>query len=85
MSHTRRIRRTGARTAVGIALAATMLTTAGVAAQSPSTTSPDTASAPSRTIERPDMRVSTRVGPVAASGAPASDGPVSRAIARVDR
>ena len=56
MSHTRRIRRTGARTAVGIALAATMLTTAGVAAQSPSTTSPDTAGAPSRTIERPDMR-----------------------------
>jgi hypothetical protein len=40
---------------VGIALAATMLTTAGVAAQSPSTSTPGAATAPTQTTERPAM------------------------------
>jgi hypothetical protein len=56
MTDSTRTRRPGTRAAVGIALAATMLTTAGVAAQSPSaTTTPDATAAPPQTIERPDM------------------------------
>jgi hypothetical protein len=54
MTTPRHIRRPGPR-AVGIALAATMLTSAGVAAQSPSTTTPDAPTAPTQTTERPDM------------------------------
>lgn len=54
MSSTPRARRPGTRTAAGIAIAATMLTTAGAAAQSPSSTPPpDTASAPTQTTGRP--------------------------------
>lgn len=47
-----------ARTILGIALAATMLTTAGAAAQSPSSAppSPDSTTAPSRTRDRPVLR-----------------------------
>ena len=50
-----RIRRLGARAATGIALAATMLTTAGVAAQSPSTTTPEATTAPAQTTDRTAM------------------------------
>ncbi|MEZ4598004.1 MAG: hypothetical protein R3C32_15040, partial [Chloroflexota bacterium] len=47
MSDTTRIRRPGARTVTGLALAATILTTAGVAAQGPSAaTTPGAATAP---------------------------------------
>ena len=57
MTDSTRTRRPGPRAAVGIALAATMLTTAGVAAQSPSTapTTPDASTAPTQTVERPAM------------------------------
>lgn len=50
MSDTTRTRRPSARTATGLALAATMLTAAGVAAQSPSaTTVPEATTAPTQT------------------------------------
>src|SRR4029079_11722250 len=55
MTDPTRTRRPGPRAAVGIALAATMLTTAGVAAQSPSTTTPGASTAPTQTVERPDL------------------------------
>ncbi len=54
MTDPARNRRPSPRAAVGIALAATMLTTAGVAAQTPSTT-PETPTTPTQTTERPDM------------------------------
>jgi len=54
MSSTPRTRLPGARTATGIALAATMLTTAGVAAQSPAaTTAPSATTAPTQSTDRP--------------------------------
>lgn len=54
MSHTLRARRPGARTATGLALAATMLTSVGVGAQSPAaTTAPDAPASQAQPVERP--------------------------------
>lgn len=54
MSHTTRIRRPNPRSAMGLALAATMLTTAGVAAQGTST-APDAATTPTQATGQPAM------------------------------
>jgi hypothetical protein len=78
MTDPTRTRRPGPRAAVGIALAATMLTTAGVAAQSPSTTTtPDATPAPPQTVERPDTsgrRGFDQAGPGRGFGGPGQEG-----------